>query len=86
MFSSIGSRAANSVCETRNLRLTAIDSFFNFMATRFRCMVLRYSRFSPSREALYKKQVGFLKRMEVDALLVHLTETLGSVDAIMRSC
>ena len=38
------------------------------------------------RESLYKKQVGFLKRVEVDVLLVHLTETPGSVDAIMCSC
>lgn len=55
---------------TRNLRLTAIHSFFNFMAYEMPmhgAQIQQVLAIPEKRHA--KKQVGFLKRMEFDALL-----------------
>ena len=54
---------------TRNLRLTAIHPFFNFMAYEMPMHSAQIQQVLAIPEKRYtKKQVGFLKRMEVDAL------------------
>ena len=67
--------------------MTAFDSFFQLHGYEIRCMVLRYSRFSLSpRSAIQKNRSDSSSAWKLMPCLLHLTETPGSVDAIMRSC